>query len=154
MTSHRFLKATMAALAATLAAACGTTDSPSATSEPAATEPAVTTPAPSVRITSPADGATVTGPVKLVMAANGFAIEPAGAVRDGAGHFHVMADVGCVAPGTIIPVGAADFNHFGKAQTEAELTLAPGQHKLCLQAGDGAHVALDLTHEITVTVTG
>jgi hypothetical protein len=33
--------------------------------------------------------------------------------------------------------------HYGKAQTEAELTLTPGVHTLCLQAADGSHVALE-----------
>ena len=32
------------------------------------------------------------------------------------------------------------------------LDLAPGEHTLCLQVGDGAHTALDLTSEITVNV--
>lgn len=90
--------------------------------------------------------------MKVVMSASDFAIEPAGEVRDGAGHFHVMTDVGCVAPGAAIPVETAGYNHFGKGQVEAELTLPPGEHRLCLQAGNGAHVALDMTHEITVSV--
>ncbi len=38
---------------------------------------------------------------------------------------------------------------------EAELTLPPGQHTLCLQAADGAHVALPgtgMTHQISISV--
>jgi len=34
------------------------------------------------------------------------------------------------------------------------LTLAPGEHTLCLQAADGAHAALDITRELTITVSG
>jgi len=128
-----------------LTTACGSDDPPAAT-------PALSVPPRSVQITSPADKATVTSPIKIVMAATGFAIEPAGPPRDGAGHFHVMVDVGCVSPGAPIPVGATGFNHFGKAQTETELTLEPGEHRLCLQAGDGTHVALGLTDEISVVV--
>lgn len=157
MTSRRMLGLALAALAATtLSAACGddppTTASTATTSPSPATTVPTTTIAASVRITSPAGGATVNSPVKVAMAASGFAIEPAGAIRDGAGHFHIMADVGCVAPGTAIPVETAGYNHFGKAQTEADLTLTPGEHKLCLQAGNGAHVALALSDEITITV--
>ena len=64
-----------------------------------------------------------------------------------------MVDVGCVTPGQPIPAaGTTGFNHYGKAQTEADLELTPGEHRLCLQAGDGVHIALPVTHEITVVV--
>lgn len=43
--------------------------------------------------------------------------------------------------------------HFGDGSTEAELELEPGEHTLCLQFADGAHVATGLTDEVTVTVT-
>ena len=45
--------------------------------------------------------------------------------------------------------------HFGKAQTEAELGLAPGTYTLCLQAADGEHTALagnGMTQVIAITV--
>ncbi|MEA2973594.1 MAG: hypothetical protein QOG82_2052 [Actinomycetota bacterium] len=148
----RFLPLAAAALAlASIAAACGD-DDPAVVTSTTVSAPTTTVAAASVRITSPADGATVTSPVKVVMAATGFVIEPAGAPRDGAGHFHVLVDVGCVTAGQPIAVGTAGINHFGKAQTEADLELAPGEHRLCLQAGDGTHVALPLTDEITVVV--
>jgi hypothetical protein len=65
----------------------------------------------------------------------------------------VLVDSGCVAAGTVIP---KDDNHvhLGKAQLTAEIPLAPGTHRLCLQVGDGAHNALALTDEISITVTG
>lgn len=106
----------------------------------------------SVSFASPEDGAEVTSPVTVEMEAEGITIEPAGEVREGAGHFHVMVDVGCVERGETIPGDTEGYHHFGKAQTEAELELEPGEHTLCLQVGDGAHTALDLTHEIAVTV--
>ena len=106
---------------------------------------------PSVHFASPEDGATVTSPVQVEMMAVNFTIEPAGEVHDGAGHFHIMIDVPCVAPGEVIP-SDANHLHYGQAQTSAELELEPGEHTLCLQAGNGAHVALDLTDTITITV--
>ncbi len=102
----------------------------------------------------PADGATVTSPVEFKMGAENFSIEPAGEITDGAGHLHILVDVECVAAGEIIPSDEAHV-HFGKAQTSAELELTPGEHKLCLQAADGSHAALEgegMTHEITITV--
>ena len=47
------------------------------------------------------------------------------------------------------------MKHFGKAQTEAELKLAPGTHTLQLVAGDGNHVPYDpalASKKITITV--
>jgi hypothetical protein len=109
-------------------------------------------PTPEVAFATPEAGATVTSPVSVTMTATNFTVEPAGDVHAGAGHLHVMVDVGCVAPGTVIPKDAAHV-HLGMAQMAAELPLAPGVHKLCLQAGDGAHKALDITDEIEITVS-
>lgn len=105
----------------------------------------------SVGFVEPDDGATVTSPVRVVMEAEGITIEPAGEVNEGAGHFHIMIDVGCVEPGVEIPADDQHV-HFGDASTEASLELMPGEHTLCLQAGDGLHNALDATNEITITV--
>jgi hypothetical protein len=105
----------------------------------------------SVSFVSPSDGDHVAGGVALEMEANGLTIEPAGEVREGAGHFHVIADDGCVAPGAAVAKDA-DHVHFGKGQSEGTIYLAPGEHELCLQPGDGAHVALDLTDRVTVVV--
>jgi hypothetical protein len=102
----------------------------------------------------PKDGATVSRTAKVKMVAEDFTVEPAGEVRAGHGHLHVMIDTGCVSAGQVIP---KDENHlhYGQGQTEAELELTPGTHRLCLQAADGAHIALDgdgMTDEITITV--
>ena len=99
----------------------------------------------------PADGAHIAGGVLVEMAADGITIEPAGEVHEGAGHFHVIADDGCVDPGAAVPKDA-DHIHFGKAQTSGTIYLGPGEHELCLQTGDGAHVALEPTDRITVDV--
>lgn len=97
------------------------------------------------------DGGEVTAPVDLEMTAEGVTIEEAGAVRPDAGHFHVMVDVGCVTPGEAIPDDES-HHHFGDGSASAELDLDPGEHELCLQLGDGAHTALDVTDTMTVTV--
>lgn len=105
-----------------------------------------------VRFAEPLDGATVASPVKVRMEATDFTIEPAGEVREGAGHFHIVVDAECVAVGEVVPSDPTHL-HYGKAQTEAEVPLAPGRHTLCLQVGDGAHSALDLTETITIEVS-
>lgn len=106
---------------------------------------------PSVSFGSPANNATVASPVHLVMEAENFTIEPAGDIHDGAGHLHVMIDTGCIPAGQVVP-NDDNHRHFGQGQTETDLELPAGTHTLCLQAADGAHTALDLTHTITITV--
>ncbi len=107
-----------------------------------------------VFFTSPSDGATVTRPVKITMGAENFIVEPAGPVKAGAGHLHIMVDADCVAAGQVVPSDATHL-HYGKGQLEAELALSPGTHTLCLQAADGAHIALagaGMTQKMTLTV--
>lgn len=103
------------------------------------------------QLAEPESGATVSSPFQVVMTAEGIDIVPAAEPAEGEGHFHIMVDVGCLTHGEVIPSDDQHL-HFGDASTEATLELAPGQYSLCLQVGDGAHVALDLTDEIIVTV--
>jgi hypothetical protein len=117
----------------------------------ASASPAAT---PRVFFASPADGAIVSSPVHVTLGAESFTVEPAGAVKPGAGHLHIMVDAPCVAAGSVIPKDAQHL-HYGQAQLAADLDLTPGQHTLCLQAADGAHTALGgvgLTQQIKLTV--
>ena len=107
-----------------------------------------------VLFTSPADGATVSSPVHVTLSAENFTVEPAGEVKAGAGHLHIMVDTACAAPGQVITKDDTHL-HYGQGQLEADLELAPGPHTLCLQAADGAHTALSdagLTQTIAITV--
>ena len=110
--------------------------------------------APRVFFTNVEDGDTIRAPALVQWSAENFTIEPAGEVRAGAGHLHVMVNTGCVPAGEIVPSDETHL-HFGKAQTEAELALAPGEYTLCLQAADGEHRALEgegMTQVINITV--
>ena len=109
---------------------------------------------PRVFFSSPVDGTTVASPVHVTLGAENFTVEPAGAVKAGAGHLHIMVDTPCVAAGATVPKDAQHL-HYGQAQMAADLTLSPGQHTLCLQAADGAHVALPgggMSQQISLTV--
>ncbi|MBV7327091.1 DUF4399 domain-containing protein [Chloroflexi bacterium TSY] len=110
-----------------------------------------TTSIPQVFFRTPKTGAVVTETFSVTMGSENFLIEPAGPPKEGAGHFHIMINAPCVTPGELIP-NDAQHRHFGGGQTEATLTLTPGEHTLCLQVGNGVHTALDLTHIITITV--
>jgi hypothetical protein len=110
-----------------------------------------------VYFVEPKDGAAIGGPVKVVMGVKGIEIAPAGTEKPATGHHHILID-------TDVPTGAAAQNplpaddnvkHFGKGQTEAALTLAPGRHTLQLVVGDGNHVPHDpalKSEKITITV--
>jgi hypothetical protein len=145
MTPRRTQLAAVVCLVALLTiAACG--------SDKVESKSSASTSGPRISFTAPTNGATAKSPVAVTMTASNFTIEPAGDVHTGAGHFHVMVDVGCVAAGTPIPKDDSHV-HLGKAQLSTELVLSPGPHKLCLQLGDGAHTALGITDEISITVS-
>ncbi len=136
-------------------AACGQqepTTSPAAT--PAASPPPAAPAAPAIvrkaapagaaaYIISPADGATVTNPVRVVFGLKGIGVAPAGTDRADAGHHHLLIDTGL--PANLgVPIPNDDqHRHFGGGQTEVELTLPAGRHTLQLLLGDNLHVPFD-----------
>lgn len=88
------------------------------------------------------------------MGVEGIKIEPAGEVKEGFGHHHILIDAGdSMDKGTVIPTDSSHL-HFGKGQTETELTLPSGKHRLSLQFGDGIHQSYgsQLSSSITVNV--
>jgi hypothetical protein len=94
---------------------------------------------------APKDGETIAGmlengkvSVNVKMGAENINVQPAGAVVAGSGHHHVLIDAEPVAAGTVVPKDEQHM-HFGQGQTEATLTLAPGEHTLQLQLADGIH---------------
>jgi hypothetical protein len=54
------------------------------------------------------------------------------------GHHHIIIDGGPIPSGDVIPVDSNHL-HFGKGQTETEITLPPGRHTLTLQFADFSH---------------
>ena len=115
-----------------------------------------------VFFTSPTDGAKLNGPltegkakVAVKMGVENIVVQPAGEVVKGTGHHHIIVDGEGIPLGTIVPKDETHL-HFGKGQTEAELELPPGEHKLTLQFADGAHVSYgpSLSSTIKVKVEG
>jgi hypothetical protein len=81
-------------------------------------------------------------------------VAPAGLEKASTGHHHLMVDAPLPPFDQPIP---NDFNHlhFGAGQTEAQITLPLGVHKLQLLLGDEKHVPHDppvFSKPITVTV--
>ena len=148
---------TMTAAAATLALFAACSKAPDAQAPAAAadhaTHPAEApaaaalprTPAPAgakVFIVSPKDGETVSSPVKVVFGIEGMGLAPAGEKNDTAGHHHLLVDTDLADPAVPVPADATHI-HFGKAQTEASVELAPGKHTLQLVLGDYLHIPFD-----------
>lgn len=120
-----------------------------------------------VFIVSPADGATVDKTFTVKFGIEGMELKPAGDQTPHTGHHHLLVDVDkAPAADQVLPTSLMPENgqalpagpqvlHFGKAQTETQLTLTPGKHTLQLVLGDKFHVPFKPSVEskkITVTV--
>jgi hypothetical protein len=107
-----------------------------------------------VYFVEPKDGAVVGQEVKVEMGVNGMEVKPAGTVEENVGHHHLLIDAPQqVNSGEAVPAGKDEYRHFGKAQTEAMIKLAPGKHTLTLQFANGAHVSYGEKMRQTITVT-
>ena len=97
----------------------------------------------------------MTSPLTVKFGAEGIAVEPAGEVKGDSGHHHLLIDVENL-PSLDQPLPFSDtILHFGQAQTEASVNLAPGTHTLQLVLAAGNHVPHDppvVSERITVTV--
>lgn len=116
------------------------------------------TPAPKgaeVFIVSPEDGATVSQTFTVKFGTKDVALAPAGDATPNTGHHHLLIDAKAIVPaGAVVPTDA-NHMHFGKAQTQADIKLAPGKHTLQLELGDKNHMAFDppvVSKKITVNV--
>lgn len=84
----------------------------------------------------------------------GYELSPAAAgLVPGTGHHHLVIDgpTDFVAKGEAIPFDAT-HKHFGKAQTEGELELEPGKHKITLQFANHLHESFGKEFSKTITV--
>ena len=107
-----------------------------------------------VYFVSPANGAEITGPVKVVFGLSGMGVAPAGTQVDNTGHHHRLIDNPTVDTNAALPT-TDQVKHFGNGQTETTVTLKPGTHTLQLVLGDWKHQPHNppvLSETITITV--
>ncbi|MBX5438360.1 MAG: DUF4399 domain-containing protein [Thermoflavifilum sp.] len=98
------------------------------------------------------DGQVVQNPIHVEMGVVGMQVDSAGLVREGSGHHHLLIDDGDSIPsGQVIPKDSTHL-HFGNAQTETDLQLSPGKHKLTLQFADGMHRSYGRQMAATITI--
>jgi len=104
------------------------------------------------------DGSVVKSPFKVKFGIKGFGITPAGTTgkqRHTAGHHHLLIDVEQLPDLEEAIPRDAHHIHFDQGETEAMLTLPPGQHTLQLLLGDEQHEPQDpslLSDKIRITV--
>ena len=109
---------------------------------------------PTVKITSPSNGATVTSPVKITLQATGVEIVPATVERPGTGHHHLFVDHDLTGVNDTIPKGRSGILHLGRGQTEFVLdSLKPGPHRVIAVVADWRHIPLNPLVADTVTFT-
>ena len=115
------------------------------------------TPAPSAAkayFITPQNGETITGPVTIRFGLTGIGVAPAGVEKENTGHHHLLIDTDL--PKMDEPIPTDDkHRHFGGGQTEATITLPPGQHTLQLLLGDWTHIPHKppvMSDKITITV--
>ncbi|MHA4866682.1 DUF4399 domain-containing protein [Duganella sp. PWIR1] len=107
----------------------------------------------SVSFVEPANGASVSSPFKVKFAVSGMDVKPAGDMTANTGHHHLLVNATPVKAGEVIPADDKHI-HFGKGQTETELTLPPGNYTLTMQFANGLHQAYGpgMNKEIKITV--
>lgn len=155
-------------LAATLLCSCGSPE-PQEEAAPEADAAAVPTPPPGVALpprkpspegarvwfVSPGDGAALTSPFVVEFGLEGMELLPAGEIGEHTGHHHLL--VNTPLPRMDLPIITDDAHmHFGLAQTNVELSLAPGTYTLQLLLGDDLHIPHEppvMSDVITVEVT-
>ena len=102
------------------------------------------------------NGDSVTSPVLIKFGISGMAVTPAGDQTPNSGHHHLIIDDTLAGDALNQPIPADEKHvHYGKAQTEATVTLAPGTHTLQLVLGDWTHIPHKppvMSDKITITV--
>jgi hypothetical protein len=100
----------------------------------------------------PADGAVLSSPFKVRFAVDGMTVMPAGDVVKDAGHHHLLINTAPLDAGKLVPYDATHM-HFGFGQTEAMLTLPPGNYTLTAQFANGNHKSFGPGMSKTISIT-
>ncbi|MDA9636329.1 DUF4399 domain-containing protein [SAR86 cluster bacterium] len=87
------------------------------------------------------DGDVLKSPFLIQFGLSGKGVAPAGVDIDNTGHHHLLINVDEINYSLPIP-STNQHLHFGLGQTETNLDLPPGKHKLQLVLGNKYHVPL------------
>lgn len=106
-------------------------------------------------IIEPIDGAIVPETFAVKFGLSGMDLVPAGVEQENSGHHHLLIDQPELPDLSTSLPSTEQIRHFGKAQTETELTLPSGEHTLQLVLGNYLHIPHDnpvISEQITITV--
>lgn len=107
-----------------------------------------------VKILTPRQGATVSGPVVVKLRATGVRIAPATVETPGTAHHHLFVDHDLNWLTDTIPMGSPGIIHLARGQTEFTLdSLTPGKHRVIAVLADWRHIPLNPLVADTVTFT-
>ena len=102
------------------------------------------------------DGQHIPAKAVIHFSLRNMGVAPAGSDQANSGHHHLLIDSALSGDELKQPIAMDDTHrHFGAGQTEALITLPPGQHKLQLVLGDWSHIPHRppvMSNVITVTV--
>lgn len=108
-----------------------------------------------VYLIAPSNGERVASDFSVKFGLSGMGVAPAGIDRENTGHHHLLIDLAEL-PDLSEPLPATDqIRHFGGGQTETQLSLAPGEHRLQLLLGNYSHVPHDnpvISEPVTIVV--
>ena len=106
------------------------------------------------QIITPANGATVSNPIRIEFGIAGMDVVKAGVDQPHSGHHHLLIDTDL--PDVGLPIPADEHHiHFGDGSTATEISLPPGDHTLQMLLGDHLHIPHNpavVSQPITVTV--
>lgn len=104
---------------------------------------------------SPRNGEVVGQELTVRFGLRGMGVSPAGIMKEGTGHHHLLIDTEDLPPADMPIPADASHVHFGGGQTETVIKLTPGTHTLQLNLADALHMQFDppiVSKKITVTV--
>jgi len=108
-----------------------------------------------VYIIEPTNGATVSSPITVKFGIENMVLAKAGDNQENSGHHHLLINLDQL-PDMSGPLPATEqIVHFGGAQTETEIELAPGEHTLQLLLGNYLHIPHDkpvLSEKISIMI--
>lgn len=105
---------------------------------------------------SPKDGEQVKSSFTVKFGLKNMGVAPAGVEKAGTGHHHLLIDTDLPDLNFAVPNDPHHL-HFGGGQTQATISLPPGEHTLQLLLGDHNHQPHNppiISEKITIIVVG
>lgn len=97
------------------------------------------------------EGDTLTNPAIIEFGVEGMTVEPAGELKEGFGHHHLLINEAVIPTSEIVPANETNI-HYGGGQTVDTLDLPTGNVQLTMQFADGLHRSYGEQMSATINV--